>query len=758
MSDIDIAELDASQVLTASVWPTGSTVRLLQVPWDAAYRDVVAWKSKEERDEWFRNKSGAWYSSNFQNIRPGEPVAVPVPYSSVYKYNYLTVTNPKQPVTDEGPERTYFYFITSVEYLSPQATRLTVQLDVMTTYAGDIEFGRAFVESGHVAMANANLDTTGGKPNSGETLLTYMDLQEGIDCGSALVPVKREFYQANATSNKDYPLIMVVSTADLTKDPGTINDPDLDVAPGSTVDELPGGCSVYAFEPGEFRSFMKEASRYSWVAQCIISIYSFPRHFVQSSALAHKKKAFGSGRSEMYEIDGSFSVNMNSWTEKPTYTTGNIFDSLAEGLTNDSDLTKLYAYPYSVIELSSFTGNPIYLQPQYVRGNRVALFAIACGLAPFAKVGVFPWNYGSPDTGSGLKYSYWSTGNLEMTGEISPGDFIDTCVWLTDFPQFSLVNNAYMTYMASTAHTRAYQYDTAAWNRDRGNMQAKAAYLDAANYAKQSYTGNADVLAARGDANIAGVGARKNTLQQQYFSGAFGGLLGNVTGGVASGAAAGPLGLAAGGVAGAAKSVTEGLLSSNLISAQGEEATVNAAQANNVLQAQVNAAKRMRNVSLGNAARDYNTALSVNTGDYKNAVAAINAATSDAQLTPPSTIGQMGGNGFNWANGLVGVCITYKTVTGAARQSLSDYFRRYGYSVRRFMPLGTPNDMLVMDHFAYWRVLESNIVCAGANETEREAMRGIMEKGVTLWAKPEYIGTTDVRENKVRTDGTRYSF
>lgn len=83
MADIEVGAGDATQVLTPSVWPTGSHVRLLDVPWDSAYRDVVAWESAEKRDEWFANREGAWFASNFQNIRPGEPINVPVPYSSV---------------------------------------------------------------------------------------------------------------------------------------------------------------------------------------------------------------------------------------------------------------------------------------------------------------------------------------------------------------------------------------------------------------------------------------------------------------------------------------------------------------------------------------------------------------------------------------------------------------------------------------------------------------------------------------------------
>ena len=137
-------------------------------------------------------------------------------------------------------------------------------------------------------------------------------------------------------------------------------------------------------------------------------------------------------------------------------------------------------------------------------------------------------------------------------------------------------------------------------------------------------------------------------------------------------------------------------------------------------------------------------------GDYQNAVAAIDATVLDAALTPPSTIGQMGGNGFYWQNGLFCVTIRWKTICGAALAAVGDYFRRYGYAVRRWLPLGTPAHMLCMSKFAYWRVLESEITCAWANESERETMRGIVEKGVTLWDAPESIGNTDLADNAAR--------
>ena len=71
-------------------------------------------------------------------LRPGESIRIPVPYSTAYQFNYVIVRNPQQPVDLEGAKRAYYYFITATRYVSPQVTEITLQLDVMTTYAPDI--------------------------------------------------------------------------------------------------------------------------------------------------------------------------------------------------------------------------------------------------------------------------------------------------------------------------------------------------------------------------------------------------------------------------------------------------------------------------------------------------------------------------------------------------------------------------------------------------------------------------------------------
>jgi hypothetical protein len=696
-------------VLTSTTWPVDSRVRLLNVPWDSAYRDVVAWESKDARDAWFEQRQGQWFKTNFQHLHPGVPITVPVPYSSAYKYNYLTITNPEQPVDDEGPERTYFYFITAMEEVSTQATRMVVQLDVMTTYAGDMRFGRAFVERGHIALANENArgDVTGAKLN------TYLDLPEGLDVGSAYTPCTKEYIPVIGPETAYGPKIIIISTADLAADPGSESSPALNVADGQFADGLPSGCNVYWVSLQQFKPVMQAMKNKSWAAQCIVAIYAFPGRLLSDGPSV---KLFGNGP-EMHFIGNTDSLTEDS---TPYWTTRNVYEQLRHGLGTDTDLNKLLCYPYSVIELSTLTGNPVFLKPQLVEGNALKMFWIGCALAPFAKVGFFPRNYGDPNGNTiDISYTYRGFEGDVKSGVVPGGDFLDTAVWLTDFPQFSLVNNNYLTYLASTVHTRNYQYQSAGWAKDRANMAA------------QNTFGNTQrsIQSAQEQWDRSAQGFASNVAQQmwsspvfdtgdsQYFTFTQTPSLANITNTLTGGA--------------------------SLAGWNADNAVQNATGAGSLqarLQGQSDIADN--NLSLAQRAAQ---------GDYENDIAGINATVQDAALTPPSTVGQSGGQGFNWKNGLVGIVVTYKTLSGAARAAVSDYFRRYGYAVRRFLPLGTVPHMLCMSKFAYWKCKETNLTCANANESERETMRGIVEKGVTLWDAPESIGNTDLSANQPKS-------
>lgn len=723
---------DATKYLRANAWPMGTELRMLNVPWDSTYENVVAWESAEARDSWFDSQqSESWFSNKFNYLWPNQPIAVPVPYSSAYRYNYVAVTNPAQPVDDEGPVRTYYYFVTDVAYLSPQASSLVVQLDVMTTYADSIDFGQAFVERGHIAMANANVDR-----HDPYSLYKYLDLPEGLDVGSEYVAVSRAYYDLTTNpddleSQADGQWIVIVSTASLETDPGTTSSPNLVTATGQEADGMPSGCNVYMIQSRNFTSLMRRFSVYSWVSQCIISIYSLPGRFVDRENLS-PVKLFDSSDLSAYKPN-----DVSPRPDLDPYVLGTVPDMLGRFGVADDEPAKLLTYPYAVIELSCFDGNPIYLKPQFLPTNELQLNAIGCALAPFARYAVYPDGYGSVGHDTSQDFVAMGIGGDRTNCRIQSGQFLDCALWIQGFPQFSIVNNAYITYIASTSSRRWQAFYDAGWANRKAAAQADA-NLNNAMISGQSaiersnnlmdyqrYMGGANVL----DAAVGGLaGAGSSMTNAAMVAG----------GGMDSTGIPGlPL---LGGAANALGSLALGVYNAEMASGRANAGIVNTSQ---------NARVGMLE-SVFTAANNYDLATRVRKGDYLQDVFQTLSQIQDAKLTPPTTVGQSGGEGFMWRNNLVGVMVTWKVVDGSPRAAIVDYFRRYGYAVQRWLDLGTLRNMLCMTKFAYWKCVNPTLVKANANESEKETIRGILDRGTTLWDAPESIGATALSANVAR--------
>lgn len=693
---------ETSQKLTPNTWPVGTEVTLMQVPWDANYRDIVIWDDVQQRNAYLDAQalSGTgWRSKRFSYCRPNEPISVPVPYSAAYKYNYAVVQNPMQPVDGEEQPLKLCYFILSTDYVAPGTTQLTLQLDVIQTYQFGVCLGNMFVERGHMGVSNA-VFKNGVHNLQGQYLRKYLNVPEGLDIGDSYVMANHEWYPLTDASTFDIGKIIIISSADLAADPGTVDNPNLNVADGQNADGIPSGCNVYSMTLSTFKAVLNAMKEKSWVAQCIQSVSTFPARLLSAGT---DVQLFGNSGITMQFLGETDTLELPL---KTYATTGNIYQQLSNGVPDGyHDLYKAYTYPYSVIELTAYNGNSVFVKPELVYGNTLALTVIGCAVAPFARIGVFPTNYGQAYEGGQPvnynQYTWHGFDGSDHTGVIPSGDFLDSCLWLADFPQFSIVNSNYITYLASTAHTRAYQYESAGWQNAKSNAASDLAYTQAMNQTALNEANRYDQgpIGAPQIANYAGqaMGAIESGLNR-------------LTG--------------------------QPAVSSNEVTLAGAANYLAQRQTGNL------AFNATQDLSRQVAGQNLDYAKYAARGDYANQIAAINATVQDAALQAPSTVGQMGGQGFMWKNGLVGFAVNYKTAGGAAMRTVCDFWARYGYKIQRFYNFGNAKmtALKIMNHFSYWKVSETYITCAKANEAEKDAIRGVLEKGVTVWGKPSEIG------------------
>lgn len=700
---------DTLQGLTPNTWPVGTEVTLMQVPWDANYRDIVIWDDVQQRNAYLDAQalSGTgWRSKRFSYCRPNEPISVPVPYSAAYKYNYVVVQNPMQPVDGEEQPLKLCYFILSTDYVAPGTTQLTLQLDVIQTYQFGVCLGNMFVERGHMGVSNA-VFKNGLQNLQGQYLRKYLNVPEGLDVGDSYVMANHEWYPLTDASTFDIGRIIIISSADLAADPGTVDNPNLNVADGQNADGIPSGCNVYSMTLSTFKAVLNAMKEKSWVAQCIQSVSTFPARLLSAGT---DVQLFGNSGITMQFLGETDTLELPL---KTYATTGNIYQQLSNGVPDGyHDLYKAYTYPYSVIELTAYNGNSVFVKPELVYGNTLALTVIGCAVAPFARIGVFPTNYGQAFEGGQPvnynQYTWHGFDGSDHTGVIPSGDFLDSCLWLADFPQFSIVNSNYITYLASTAHTRAYQYESAGWQNAKSNAASDLAYSQAMNQTSLNEANRYDQgpIGAPQIANYAGqaMGAIESGLNR-------------LTG--------------------------QPAVSSNEVTLAGAANYLAQRQTGNL------AFNATQDLSRQVAGQNLDYAKYAARGDYANQIAAINATVQDAALQAPSTVGQMGGQGFMWKNGLVGFAVNYKTAGGAAMRTVCDFWARYGYKIQRFYNFGNAKmpALKIMNHFSYWKVSETYITCAKANEAEKDAIRGVLEKGVTVWGKPSEIGTIAPTDN-----------
>lgn len=693
---------ETPQKLTPNTWPVGTEVTLMQVPWDANYRDIVIWDDVKQRNDYLDAQaiSGTgWRSKRFSYCRPNEPISVPVPYSAAYKYNYVVVQNPMQPVDGEEQPLKLCYFILSTDYVAPGTTQLTLQLDVIQTYQFGVRLGNMFVERGHMGVSNA-VFKNGVQNLQGQYLRKYLNVPEGLDIGDSYVMANHEWYPLTDASAFDIGKIIIISSADLAADPGTVDNPNLNVADGQNADGIPSGCNVYSMDLSTFKAVFNAMKEKSWVAQCIQSVSTFPARLLSAGT---DVQLFGNSGITMQFLGETDTLELPL---KTYATTGNIYQQLSNGVPDGyHELYKAYTYPYSVIELTAYNGNSVFVKPELVYGNTLALTVIGCAVAPFARIGVFPTNYGQAFEGGQPvnynQYTWHGFDGSDHTGVIPSGDFLDSCLWLADFPQFSIVNSNYITYLASTAHTRAYQYESAGWQNAKSNAASDLAYTQAMNQTALNEANRYDQgpIGAPQIANYAGqaVGAIESGLNR-------------LTG--------------------------QAAVSSNEVTLAGAANYLAQRQTGNL------AFNATQDLSRQVAGQNLDYAKYAARGDYANQIAAINATVQDAALQAPSTVGQMGGQGFMWKNGLVGFAVNYKTAGGAAMRTVCDFWARYGYKIQRFYNFGNAEmtALKIMDHFSYWKVSETYITCAKANEAEKDAIRGVLEKGVTVWGDPSEIG------------------
>ncbi len=693
---MDIDEYENTHDYT--MWQPKSRVMLCNVPWDSTYRDIVRFEDEAARDKYFESledKSETIVLTRQTMVRFGEPIKLAMSFDTACKYNYICVSYGRP-----GNERTWYYFVQDVKWAAGGVVALYLMLDVWTSFEFDVKFGRCYVDHGHIAIA-AEKKTLADKREK-------LEIPEGLDIGAQY---NIDSVEAKGIMGTQRPengdgeqfsfSAVITSTVELeSKWPDASNANDLKTARGSVFETFPTGTSVYIIPDGpRLPEFMNDISGYPLVSQGIVNITFVPYipEFNNGSWITENNLPSGL-------IKRAIGFRVQAGLERDFLNVPNFRDKFKIPDRYKMLRDKLTMFPYSEIECTIQNGQVLIIKPETVNSNDLVFRRIMFLAQPSPRMVFFPrWIDTAQDPSSLLP---WAT-------PWRPDEYLNMALVLDGLPTTNIVNNQSIAYMTSNRRSIAWQYQSADWSQQKaqlGIQQSQATTAQGNRFRQQ----NTDQQNAQ---------AGERTLIRNIETGVSG-----ATNGIGQ-----LLGGNIGGAIGTAVNTTESIAFNSINNSQNMQFNQ---QNTNLANRQASEANNL-NVAYANQAMR---------GDYRNQIAGINAKLQDAKLMEPSVSGQIGGDNFNFATNNCYLLVKFKTIPQAALANVGEYFLRYGCSVQRFVR--PPQNLQVMSRATYWKMSETFLSSATCPEPYRMTIRGIFEKGVTVYRNPDDIGNMDFADQQ----------
>mgnify|MGYP000885342231 FL=1 len=739
-----------------SVWGPGTEVTLCNVPWDSMYRDVYWFDGPEKAIEYINayNKNRYIPTVNIKNLTycpQNAPVRINIPFSEANTFNYLIVRNSSFPISQKNRATTFFYFIQSVEYVAPETTQLTVSLDVWQTYHNLVRFRSAYIERSHCLEQTQKVIARNW---SGEQFVRFcrrwLKQPESFSLGERHT-IYRSWFGNIITGNLndfkrqfDY-VAIIVSTANLNVDFGTTGNPTLNTALGSNVESivphlkttdqkssihLISGATYYMCNLDKLPGIMEELSKAPWVSQGILDIYYVPANTVQGEDISGKLSSFGlkkvvrTNNYQVVRVAENFAPN-----KLVEFLKVNNNDIKGKNLKRLKRFFKFYTSPYMFIELSFNNGQVMQVCPEYLNSTDLIDVSVESHLLPPSpRIVAYITGYNTDKD-----HTVWKTDT----------EYVNEAMVIDNFPHVPVVNDQSMIWYASHAHSIAQNRNAASWGLDKSTRAADTSF-DAT--MRGIRTGNAIMQNNLGAQNLNTALANTAQMAHQQVNSANRAISG--IGGAASTAFSNPLS-----AIGQLGGYVQGQVTSDISTG----IDINARNLSNVISQNLTRANQSEQNALTgtNAAANRDLAKWASQGDYQQQIAAINASVKDAQITPPSVSGATGGDAFNWIMNGALIFAKLKMVGQDVIRRQGQFWERYGYACDFFLSQ-LPDRLQAMTRFSYWKCQDVRIVSSACPQTYIDTLRGMLEKGVTVWHSPmsdsEFYGDVSIDNEAIIWD------
>lgn len=146
-----------------------STIALCKVPLEDNYKNQIQFPTRTAQINYF-NRSAVKKHEIGENtyIRENGSIVVYLPKEQIQTCNYLFYTNNGFGFNGGNDAKTYYCFITKMEYLNENSTRVYFKTDCYQTWLFQINYNRSFIEREHVNNDAVGANTVPENLETGE--------------------------------------------------------------------------------------------------------------------------------------------------------------------------------------------------------------------------------------------------------------------------------------------------------------------------------------------------------------------------------------------------------------------------------------------------------------------------------------------------------------------------------------------------------------------------------------------------------------
>ena len=344
-------------------------VRLLNnVPLNNTYEHQMTFTSKTNQANYFLSKSNQQNTfTDFTYVKEDGSVKVPRGRDTLYSCNYLMFKN------KDFTDKWFYGFITKLEYVNPETTKVHFELDVFQTWQFDFEFRTSYVVREHTRRWNPD----------GSPVINTID--EGLDYGTDYETVKVEHFQPY--KNIFFLVIVTKSAMHYSGGESFVNkiNPTRNGLPqplnyyihpfkldGSRPNVVVGGSS---YDMSNILEVLEGLFTQEGAVDNVVSIYV--TEFFENIAYSEGTDTltFATNQYVRCSVADDNNRTINTIHVKDVGSYRSTFATIGEKYDGYHEVSesKLLMHPYTSLVLDDFKGNRVELKNEYINSNFIKL-------------------------------------------------------------------------------------------------------------------------------------------------------------------------------------------------------------------------------------------------------------------------------------------------------------------------------------------------------------------------------------------------